>query len=145
VTETDTAGTSTTRVFTGQTVSRNGSSTATASQTITIGIDEPHVMVCTTSPQRRANGTVGLFFNIQAGTWSSGVNDPASPLYHSTPAIYVQHYGTMCHLSDLAGYGGNPANYTRAGYPVNETGNPTPPGINATDWGAIYPYYTQPG
>lgn len=106
---------------------------------------EPVVMVCTTAPHVRADGTPGTFFQISAAEWSAGVDDPGSFLYQSAPAIYVEGYGTMCQLSDLVSYGGDPSNYTDSGHTVNETGDPTPAGISPTEWGAAYEYYIPTG
>jgi YVTN family beta-propeller protein len=145
VTETDSAGTSTARVFTGQTVSRNGGSSAVFRQSFGIIDERSRVMVCTTSMQLRADGSLGLFFDVTAGGWAQGRVDPGSPLFGSTPAIFVQRIGTVCRLTDIVTYGGNPADYVKTGYTVNETGDPAPAGITAADWGAIYDYYKRSG
>jgi hypothetical protein len=105
----------------------------------------PEAMVCLTSPAARADGTVGLFFDIGADTLAAGINVPASVFYHAVPAIYVKGYGTMCQLSDLVTYGGDPARFADAGYKVNESGDPTPPGVSPADWGALYEYYAPTG
>lgn len=103
------------------------------------------VMVCLAAPQPRADGSSGVFFDVDVATWLAGVDSPGSIYYQSTPAIFVQGYGTMCRLSDLVTYGGDPAGYTDSGYLVNESGLPTPPGLSNADWGAAYEYYLPTG
>jgi hypothetical protein len=100
-------------------------------------------MVCLKKPQMRDDGTVGQFFDISAADWDP--TDPGSIFYQSTPAIYVQGYGTMCQISDLVTYGGDPAKFTDSGYKVNESGIPTPAGLSPADWGAVYEYYVLTG
>ena len=102
-------------------------------------------MVCLTAPHRRADGSVGLFFDLDAATLAAGINDPSSIYYQATPAIYVKGYGTMCQISDLVTYGGNPANYSDTGIKVNEAGQPTPAGVDPSSWGADYEYYIPAG
>jgi hypothetical protein len=104
---------------------------------------EARIMVCLSKAAPRMDGTVGLFQQLAADTWAAGVNDPASPYFRSTPAVYVQGWGTMCQLSDLATYGGDPAQYADAGYKVSESGVPTPEGVSALAWGAVYEYYAE--
>jgi hypothetical protein len=87
----------------------------------------PRAMVCLKSPAARADGTVGLFFDVDTATLAAGMNVPASIFYQAVPAIYVKGYGTMCRLSDLVTYGGGPSTFTDAGYKVNASGIPTPP------------------
>jgi hypothetical protein len=105
----------------------------------------PRGMVCLTAPHRRADGSVGLFFDLDAATLAAGINDPSSIYYQATPAIYVKGYGTMCQISDLVTYGGNPANYSDTGIKVNEAGQPTPAGVDPSSWGADYEYYIPAG
>jgi len=106
---------------------------------------EPVVMVCTSSQAAGADGSAHTFLQVAAADWAAGVNDPKSLLYQSTPAIYVQGYGTMCQLSDLVTYGGDPSKYADSGYTVNETGDATPSGISPTAWGSAYEYYARTG
>lgn len=104
---------------------------------------EPRVMGCVTAAHARGDGSMGLFFQVSAADWNAGVDDSSSFLYQATPAIYVQGYGTMCQLSDLVTYGGDPTQYVEAGYKVNESGDRTPDGVSAADWGAVYDYYVK--
>jgi Carbohydrate binding domain len=104
----------------------------------------PRVMVCLASPHMRMDGSLGTFFDITGADWTAGVDDPSSFLYQSKPAIYVQGYGTMCQLSDLVTYGGDPSQYAKADYPVNGSGIKTPAGVTDAEWGAIYDYYVKP-
>jgi hypothetical protein len=105
----------------------------------------PKAMVCLKSPAARADGSVGLFFDVDAANLAAGMSDPTSIFYQAVPAIYVKGYGTMCQISDLVTYGGDPAKFTDAGYKVNESGIPTPPGVSPADWGASYEYYVPAG
>jgi hypothetical protein len=98
-------------------------------------------LVCLKSPAARPDGTVGLFFEANSTVLADEMSDPASIFYQAVPAIYVKGYGTMCQLSDLVTYGGDPSKFTDAGYKVNESGNATPPGVSPADWGASYEYY----
>jgi hypothetical protein len=86
----------------------------------------PRAMVCLTAPAARTFGGVGLFFDVDAATLAAGIDVPTSIFYEAVPAIYVKGYGTMCQLSDLVTYGGDPTKFTDAGYKVNESGIPTP-------------------
>ncbi len=99
------------------------------------------VMVCTPTPQRRADGTVGRFFDVTVADWLGGRDNPSSPLYRSVPAIYVQGYGTMCDPSDLVAYGADPHAYCDTAFLVNESGQPAPAGVSPSDWGALYEAY----
>jgi Carbohydrate binding domain len=103
----------------------------------------PRAMVCLTAPHARTDGTTGAFFDITGSEWNAGVGDSSSFLYQATPAIYVQGYGTMCQLSDLVTYGGDPTHYVKTDYQVNESGLKTPAGVSPTAWGAIYDYYAK--
>jgi hypothetical protein len=100
-------------------------------------------MVCLAQPEVRPDGTLGRFFEIPASMWDP--TDPSSIYYKSTPAIYVKGYGTMCQISDLVTYGGDPTKFTDAGYKVNESGIPTPAGVSPDWWGAVYEYYVPAG
>lgn len=103
----------------------------------------PRVMVCLTAPRARTDGTTGTFFDITGSEWNAGVDVSSSFLYQAAPAIYVQGYGTMCQLSDLVTYGGDPAQYVKTDYQVNESGLETPAGVSPADWGAIYDFYAK--
>jgi hypothetical protein len=105
----------------------------------------PRGMVCLKSPAVRVDGTTGLFFDVDASTLDAGIDDPNSIFFQAVPAIYVKGYGTMCQISDLVTYGGDPTKFTDAGYKVNESGIPTPQGVSPADWGATYEYYVPTG
>jgi hypothetical protein len=102
-------------------------------------------LVCLANPQARPDGTSGSFFDVAAAVFGAGVNDPSSIFYKATPAVFVKGYGTMCRLSDLATYGGDPSTFADAGYKVNESGDPAPPGVDPVGWGAAYEYYVPTG
>jgi YVTN family beta-propeller protein len=145
----------------GGTVSVIDTSTNTVTATITVGsypvsvaIGTPPAVstpttaghqaratVCTTTPQPRVGEQAGRFLSVTVAAWKAGITDPTSALYNATPAIYVAGYGTMCGLSELATYGGNPANFTDSGTTVDETGTPTHAGADPSN-GPSYEYYT---
>jgi hypothetical protein len=110
-----------------------------------VSVSGPRGMVCLKSPAARVDGTTGLFFDVDASTLNAGIDDPNSIYYQAVPAIYVKGYGTMCQISDLVTYGGDPTKFTDAGYKVNESGIPTPQGVSPVDWGASYEYYVPTG
>jgi hypothetical protein len=60
-----------------------------------------------------------------------------------TPAAYVQGYGLVCALSNLASYGGDPSLYSDAGYKVDNTGTRTPNGTDENAFGAFYEYFAK--
>ncbi|HET7572239.1 MAG TPA: hypothetical protein VFJ77_06155 [Gaiellaceae bacterium] len=103
----------------------------------------PRVMVCATHDVLRHADTLGRFADIEASTWLDGKDDPSSPYYGSTPAIFVRGYGTMCRISDLVTYHGDPSAYEDAATLVDETGAPVPAGVSASDWGALYELWTE--
>jgi Carbohydrate binding domain len=119
------------------------STVPTPTNSVPVASSTPVVMGCVTAPHMRNDGTMGLFFVFTAADWNAGMNDPASFLYQATPAIFVQGYGTMCQLSDLVTYGGDPTQYVKTDYQVNESGDKTPAGVSPTDWGAVYDYYVK--
>lgn len=88
---------------------------------------------------RSAICTKDGFADVQAGQVNT--TDPNSPYYGATSAIYVEGYGLVCSLSDIATYGGDPSAYVDAGYRVDETGTPAPPEYSDADFGANYEYY----
>lgn len=110
---------------------------ATVPDGFTVGADgscysPPRVLVCAAKPVPRADGTSGLFVDLDAAVWQSERNVPSSPYYGSRPAIYVDGYGLMCSLSDLVTYGGDPSRY-----------EPAPDGVGADDGVATYTRYVQ--
>jgi hypothetical protein len=104
-----------------------------------------NTMVCLAGPHVRSDGTTGRFFQVTRAQWVAGAADPSSIYYQSTPAIYVQGYGAMCELSDVASYGGDPATFSDSGTTVDGAGHTAPVGDSPADWGAIYEYYTASG
>jgi hypothetical protein len=75
-----------------------------------------HVAVCTNKPVLRvADGSWGMFADIDIALWSASKHDSASPYFGSRPAIEVQGYGLMCDLNEVATYGGNVADFTATG------------------------------
>jgi hypothetical protein len=111
-----------------------------ATATSTPGFD--HIAVCTRSNVYRvADGSWGTFADIDVALWASSNSDTSSPFWGASPAIYVQGYGLMCEVSDVAYYGGDPGAYTAAGYAVDGLGNPAPAGMSDSDAGAYYAYY----
>jgi hypothetical protein len=99
--------------------------------------DATRIVVCTTSPVQRADGTRGIFADLEYGAWLQDRSDATSPYYRSSPAIYVQGYGEMCSLSDVASYGGDPAAFAGTGTTVDELGEAT------GEEGALYQYYAR--
>jgi YVTN family beta-propeller protein len=115
--------------------------TPPAVSTPTTAGHQARATVCTTTPQPRVGEQAGRFLSVTVAAWKAGITDPTSALYNATPAIYVAGYGTMCGLSELATYGGNPANFTDSGTTVDETGTPTHAGADPSN-GPSYEYYT---
>jgi hypothetical protein len=56
---------------------------------------------------------------------------------------YVEGYGLVCSLTDIASYGGDPGAYHDAGYKVNQEGIRAPDGYTDADWGASYEYFAK--
>lgn len=106
------------------------------------GIGFSHITVCATKPVYRvADGSWGMFADIDLALWNAAKHDASSPYFASTPAVYVAGYGLMCQVSDVGTYGGDAGAYTAAGYNVDGNGNTTPAGMSAMDAGAYYAYY----
>jgi len=118
-----------------------GTLPAVSTTTTTPAGHQARATVCTTTPQPRVGEQAGRFLSVTVAAWKAGIADPTSALYNSTPAIYVAGYGTMCELSELTTYGGNPANFTDSGTTVDETGTPTHAGADPNN-GPNYEYYT---
>jgi hypothetical protein len=97
--------------------------------------------VCTVKPILRTDGTLGSYADIEFGQWLLGLADTTSPFYQAQPAIFVQGYGTMCQISDVFSYGGDPSSFLLTSYKVNEAGERAPHGASDADWGALYDYY----
>ena len=102
----------------------------------------PRVAVCTRVPVQRADGTVGYFADVLASQLNT--TDESSPYFGAQPAIYVEGYGLVCQISDIATYGGNPSQYRDSGRKVDGTGSVAPMGLE-TVWVAPYPYWIKSG
>jgi YVTN family beta-propeller protein len=136
VTETDSAGTSTTKVFTGQTMSRNGGPSAVASQTFTV----PGTITTTTRLSSSANPSV----TGQAVTYTITVNpvptggtvsfaDNGSPVAACSAqpvdtsrgqATCTQTYTAMGSHSIVATFSGSGSFGGSTSAPLNQTVNP---------------------
>ncbi|MDX6515727.1 MAG: hypothetical protein QOH73_1393 [Gaiellaceae bacterium] len=135
------------------TVSAHIENTADAQYSSSMGLDagEPST---TATPGRCWNplGTDGCFQSGRAAVCTkdgfqdilvSQVNDPSSPYYGAAPAAYVEGYGLVCTLSNIASYGGDPSAYHDAGYKVDQVGGRTPDGYTDADFGAWYEYFAK--
>ena len=103
-------------------------------------VSQATVMVCLASAHVRGDSSVGVFFQVSTAEWNAGVSNQSSELYHSTPAMYVAGYGTMCQLSDLVTYGGDPRKYTDTHTKVDGLGN-----VSVADEEPAYEYYVPAG
>lgn len=85
---------------------------------------------CVSEPVKRSDGTMGRFVDLYFGS-------PASdPMWKDArPAVYVQGFGIMCDIQNVASYGGDPSKFEPAGYNVDGVGATGP------QEGAIYPFY----
>jgi hypothetical protein len=123
----------------------NGVGTSLASNSVAVGAsgsESGRVTVCAATAQTRVGEPAGRFLSIYADDWTTNARtNPLSALYDTTPAVYVQGYGTMCQLSDVATYGGDPSRFVDSGYTVDQMGHSPQPGSNPTDSGALYEYY----
>ena len=73
------------------------------------------VAVCTAQPVQRLDGSQGRFADVEYGFWLAHKDDSGSPYYQSTPAIYVEGFGSMCQISDVVTYGGDPNAFVATG------------------------------
>jgi len=99
--------------------------------------ESTRVVVCTGQSVQRGDGSQGRFADVAYSFWLASKDDPSSTYYESTPAIYVQGFGTMCAISDVATYGGDPSAFIATGATVDELG------MSSGSDGALYEYYAK--
>jgi hypothetical protein len=95
------------------------------------------VAVCTAQPVQRLDGSQGRFADVEYGFWLAHKDDSGSPYYQSTPAIYVEGFGSMCQISDVVTYGGDPNAFVATGTVVDELG------VATSADGSLYAYYAK--
>ena len=95
------------------------------------------VAVCTAQPVQRLDGSQGRFADVEYGFWLAHKDDSGSPYYQSTPAIYVEGFGSMCQISDVVTYGGDPNAFVATGTVVDELG------VSTSADGSLYAYYAK--